>query len=110
MKDLKKMMKEEDSSMMEMKPDIMKKALRELSQEMSRASSGSALEEMAKPKASVTVATDDPEKMPEALEKAKEMAEQMPEMGDESEEESDDVDSMSLEDLKEMVRALKKKA
>ena len=57
------------------------------------------------PKASVTVATDDPEKLPEALEKAKELTEELPEM----EEDELDLEDMSPEQLKAKLKALMSK-
>jgi hypothetical protein len=83
------------------------------------------MEKALKPKASVTVATDDPKKLPEALEKAEELVEQMPEMdqmkddymseksedmeeSDDMEMEDMDLDSMTPEQLKEELLKLKK--
>ena len=114
MRDFKKMLKEQEESpeMEQTKTDMKKEALKSLSKEMSKMTGGSLAEKM-KPKASVTVATDDPEDLPAALSKAKQLAEEMPEMGDMEEEESDeeecDVDSMTPEQLKEKLKSLMKK-
>jgi len=119
MKDLKKLLSKEEGSpeKMDARSAIKMKALKELSDEMSSISGNSLLESMA-PKASVTVATDDPKKLPEALEEAKDIAEDLPKMPmmemeeDESEEdemdesEDMDVDSLTLEQLKEKVKQL----
>ena len=124
MKDLKKLLKKEDGSDKEMRSKMKMDALAKLSDEMGSISGSSIMEKALKPKASVTVATDDPKKLPEALEKAEELVEKMPELDglesmkedylsddDESEEvESDemDLDSMSPEQLKEELLKLKK--
>lgn len=116
MKDLKKLLKKEDDSSKEMRSKMKMDALAKLSDEMGEISGSSIMEKALKPKAAVTVATDDPSKLPEALEKAEEMVEQMPEMeemkdeymSDESESEDMDLDSMSPEQLKEELLKLKK--
>lgn len=110
MKDYKKMMKseeEQDSSMDDVKTDLKKEALRNLSKEMSKVSGGSLMDKL-NPKASVTVATDDPSKLPDALAKAKDLAENMPEMGEsgEMDEEDCDIEDMTPEQMKAKLKAL----
>jgi len=119
MKDLKKLLKSDDSSSKEMRAKMKMDALAQLSDEMSNMSGSSVMEKVLKPKASVTVATDDPKKLPEALEKAEDMVEKMPdmedseesedmEMEDSEESEDSDLESMSPEELKAELLKLKK--
>lgn len=127
MKDLKKLLKNDDSSNKEMRAKIKMDALAQLSDEMSNISGSSVMEKVLKPKASITVATDDPKKLPEALEKAESIVEKLPSMedmkdeymsecdGEESEdmekedsEEDSDIDSMSHDQLKAELLKLKK--
>ena len=118
MKDLKKLLKKEDSGDKEMRAKMKMDALSKLSDEMGEISGSSIMEKALKPKASVTVATDDPKKLPEALEKAEDMLETMPEMeemkdeymsdDDDNELEDMDLDSMTPEQLKEELLKLKK--
>ena len=119
MKDLKKLLKKEDSGDKDLRSKMKMDALSKLSDEMGQMSGSSIMEKALKPKASVTVATDDPSKLPEALEKAEELVEKMPEMeemkdeymsddeSDEDESEEMDIDSMSPEQLKEELLKLK---
>jgi hypothetical protein len=123
MKDLKKMMgkMQPEGGKPDVREQLKLRALKELSDEMSSISGGSLMESMA-PKAAVTVATDDPKKLPQALEDAKELTEELPsellassEMDEENEEEDDvadamdDLEELSPEQLKEMIRKLKAK-
>lgn len=112
MKDMKKMMEKEamPEEMMEAKKDMKMRALKDLRKMMGE-SSGSSLMEAMKPKASLTVATDDPKKLPEALEKAEDMLETMPEMAEieeqEESEDDEDLEAMTLDQLKEKIRQIK---
>ena len=125
MKDLKKLLKSDDGSSKEMRAKMKMDALAKLSDEMGEMSGSSIMEKAMKPKASVTVATDDPKKLPEALEKAEELLEGAPSMEDmkdeymsdeeesedmEESEDSEDMDleSMSPEQLKAELLKLKK--
>jgi hypothetical protein len=112
MKDMKKMMEKEamPEEMMEAKRDMKMRALKDLRKMMTE-SSGASLMEAMKPKASLTVATDDPKKLPEALEKAEDMLEKMPEVMEVEEREDDDddedLDAMTIDQLKEKIRQIK---
>jgi hypothetical protein len=115
MKDLKKLLKGGDGMNKEMMSKMKMDALARLSDEMSEMSGSSIMEKALKPKASVTVATDDPKKLPEALEKAEDMLEESDlmegmEESEESEEQDDmDLDNMTPEQLKEELKKLKMK-
>jgi hypothetical protein len=134
MKDLKKLLKDDESGSRELKTLMKMRALEGLSDEMGKMSGASVLEKMLKPKAAVTVATDDPKKLPEALKKAEELTKKLPsmeEMKDEylgkeddeeekeemmdeeaesekEESEEKDIDSMSPEELRAELLKLKK--
>jgi hypothetical protein len=127
MKDLKKLLKDGESDSKELKMLMKMKALEDLSDEMGKISGASVLEKMLKPKAAVTVATDDPKKLPEALKKAEELTKKLPSMEEmkdeylgkeedeeekeemmEEESEEKDIDSMSPEELKAELLKLKK--
>jgi len=115
MKDLKKLLKGGEGMNKEMMSKMKMDALARLSDEMSDMSGSSIMEKALKPKASVTVATDDPKKLPQALEKAEDMLEESDllegmEESEESEEQDDmDLDSMTPEQLKEELKKLKMK-
>ena len=107
MKDLKKMMEDKsemDSDATEMKAQMKMKGLKELSKEMAKMS-GSSLMEAMQPKKAVTVAADSEEGLEEGLEKAKDMLEEMPE----EESEDMDLDSLSADELKAMIKKMKMK-
>jgi len=127
MKDLKKLLKDDESSFKELKTMMKMKALEGLSDEMGKISGVGVLERALKPKAAVTVATDDPKKLPEALKKAEELTKKLPSMEEmkdeylgkeedeeekeemmEEESEEKDIDSMSPEELKAELLKLKK--
>lgn len=110
MKHMKDMMEKEDlpEEMMEAKKEMKMRALKDLRKMMGERS-GSSLMEAMKPKASLTVATDDPKKLPEALEKAEDMLEEIPELAEaeEQEDEDEDLEAMSVEQLREKIRQIK---